>query len=102
LPDETGRLTVPRTTINLSDERYRALKQAAARRGQTITEIVDQALELAGVNTRESVMQMLAEAGRRSGLTSEQAMELALRETRAARDERVAARAAGGSAQSES
>jgi predicted transcriptional regulator len=82
---------MPRTTINLSDERYRALKQAAARRGQTITEIVDQALELAGVNTRESVMQMLAEAGRRSGLTAEQAMELALQETRAVRDERVAA-----------
>jgi hypothetical protein len=36
-------------------------------------------------------MQMLAEAGRRSGLTAEQAMELALQETRAVRDERVAA-----------
>lgn len=93
---------MPRTTINLSDERYRALKQAAARRGQTMTEIVDQALELAGVNTRESVMQMLAEAGRRSGLTAEQAMELALRETRAARDDRVAARAADSPAQPES
>ena len=80
-----------RTTINFSDERYRALKQAAARRGQTITEIVDQALEFAGINTLESVMQMLREAGRRSGLTAEQAMELALQETRAVRDERDAA-----------
>jgi len=81
---------MPRTTINLSDERYRALKQAAARRGQTITEIVDQALELAGVNTRESVMQMLAEARRRSGLSADEAMALALQETRAVRDEAVA------------
>ena len=80
---------MPRTTITLSDERYRALKQAAARRGLTITEIVDQALELAGVNTRESVMQMLAEAGRRSGLTEEQAMRLAVEETRAERAERA-------------
>jgi predicted DNA-binding ribbon-helix-helix protein len=85
---------VPRTTITLSDERYRALKQAAARRGLTITEIVDQALELAGVNTRESVMQMLAEAGRRSGLTEEQAMRLAVEETRAERAERAAERRA--------
>lgn len=85
---------MPRTTITLSDERYRALKQAAARRGLTITEIVDQALELAGVNTRESVMQMLAEAGRRSGLTEEQAMRLAVEETRSERAERAAERPA--------
>ena len=85
---------MPRTTITLSDERYRALKQAAARRGLTITEIVDQALELAGINTRESVMQMLAEAGRRSGLTEEQAMRLAVEETRAERAERAAERRA--------
>lgn len=85
---------MPRTTITLSEERYRALKQAAARRGLTITEIVDQALELAGINTRESVMQMLAEAGRRSGLTEEQAMRLAVEETRAERAERAAERRA--------
>jgi predicted DNA-binding ribbon-helix-helix protein len=90
-PEEAA---VPRTTITLSDERYRALKQAAARRGLTITEVVDQALELAGVNTRESVMQMLAEAGRRSGLTEEQAMRLAVEETRAERAERAAERRA--------
>ena len=80
---------MPRTTIALSEERYRALKQAAARRGVTITEIVDQALELAGINTRESVVQMLVEAGRRSGLSEEEAMQLALRETRAVRAERA-------------
>ena len=44
---------MPRTTITPSDERYRALKQVAARRGQTITEVVGRALELAGVNTVE-------------------------------------------------
>lgn len=85
---------MPRTTITLSDERYRALKQAAARRGMTITEIVDQALELAGVNTRESVMEMLAEAGRRSGLSEEQATRVAIEETRAVRAERAAERRA--------
>lgn len=43
---------MPRTTNTLSEERCGALKQAAARRGQTITEIVDQALELASVKSR--------------------------------------------------
>ncbi len=85
---------MPRTTISLSEGRYRALKETAARRGLTITEIVDQALELAGVNTRESVLQMLAEAGRRSGLSEEQATRLAVEETRAVRAERAAERRA--------
>jgi len=85
---------MPRTTITLSEERYRALKQAAARRGMTITELVDQALELAGVNTPASVRDMLAEAGRKSGLGDEQAMDLALRETQADRMERTSGRCA--------
>jgi hypothetical protein len=80
---------VPRTTITLSDERYRALKQVAARRGTTITEVVDRALELAGVNTREAVEAMVAEARRRSRLSDEQAMDLALREVAADRSERA-------------
>ena len=85
---------MPRTTITLSDERHRALKQAAARRGLTITEIVDQALELAGINTTQSVLAMLAEAGRRAGLGEDEAMELAVRETRAVRAERLSQRSA--------
>ena len=85
---------MPRTTITLSDERYRALKQVAARRGQTITEVVDRALELAGVNTVESVQEMLAAASRRAGLTDEEAMEIALRETAAARAEEATRRSA--------
>lgn len=79
---------MPRTTITLSEERYLALRQVAARRGQTITQVVDQALELAGVNTAISIRDMLMEAGRRSGLSDEEAMDLALRETAAVRSER--------------
>ena len=85
---------MPRTTITLSEERYRALRQVAARRGQTITEVVDRALELAGVNTVESVRTMLAAASRRAGLTDEEAMEMALRETAAARAQDVTPRSA--------
>ena len=85
---------MPRTTVTLSDERYRALKQVAALRGQTITEVVDRALELAGVNTVESIRTMLAEASRHAGLTDEEAMEMALRETAAARAQEVTRRSA--------
>lgn len=81
---------MPRTTIALSDERYRALKEAAARRGTTIAEIVDQALDQAGINTDESVMAMLAEARVRSGLSDDEAMGLALSETLADRLEQAA------------
>ena len=85
---------MPRTTITLSEERYSALKQVAARRRQTITEVVDRALELAGVNTVDSVREMLAEASRRAGLTEEEAMAMALLETAAARAEEVTRRSA--------
>ena len=66
----------------------------AARRGQTITQVVDQALELAGVNTAESVRDMLVAAGKRAGLSDREAMEIALRETAAVREEDVARRSA--------
>jgi predicted chitinase len=79
---------MPRLTITLSEERQRAVKEAAARRGTTITAIIDESLEMAGIRTRESARQILARAGRDSGLTEEQAMALALRETAADRAER--------------
>ena len=81
---------MPRTTITLSEERYRALKLVAARRGQTIAQVVDQALELAGVNTPQSNRDMLVAAGKRAGLSDQEAMEIALRETAAERAEDVA------------
>lgn len=76
---------MPRMTITLSEERQRALKEAAARRGTTITALVDESLELAGIRTRESARQIVARARACSGLTDEEAMALALRETEAAR-----------------
>ncbi len=79
---------MPRMTITLSEERHRAVKEAAARRGTTVTAIIDESLELAGIRTRESAEQIVARARAASGLTDAEAMELALRETEAARVER--------------
>jgi hypothetical protein len=72
---------MPRMTITLSEERQRALKEAAARRGTTITALIDESLELAGIRSMESAQQILARAGANSGLGGQEAMALAREET---------------------
>ena len=79
---------MPRLTITLSEERKRALKEAAARRGITITALIDESLELAGVRTAEGAREIVARARAKAQMTEAEAMDLALRETAAERDER--------------
>jgi len=79
---------MPRMTITLSEERQRAVKEAAARRGTTITALIDESLELMGIRTRESAEQIVARARASSGLSDDEATSLALRETAAARAQR--------------
>lgn len=74
-----------RLTVTLSDERHTALKEAAARRHRTIGELIEESLEAYGVKTRKSAERLVAEARRRSNLSEERALALALSETRAAR-----------------
>jgi hypothetical protein len=71
-----------RLTITLSDERHRALKEAAARRGITIGELIDESLEYAGVKSRNEAKNLVARARRHSGLSSGEAQRLAAEETR--------------------
>lgn len=79
---------MPRMTITLSEERQRAVKEAAARRGTTITVVIDESLELAGIHTRESAQAIVARARANSGLADGEAMDLALREVAAERGKR--------------
>jgi len=76
---------MPRLTITLSDERRRAVKEVAARRGVTITALIDESLELAGVRTAESAAQIVARARAQARMSDADAMDLALRETAAER-----------------
>ncbi len=80
---------MPRMTITLSAERQRALKEAAARRGTTITAIIDESLELAGIRTLENAEQIVTRAWARARLSDEEAMTLALEETAAERAGRI-------------
>lgn len=74
-----------RLTITLSDERHRALKEAAARRNTSIRKIIEESLDFYGVKTTESAVALVAAARERSGLTDDDAMALAVEETRAER-----------------
>jgi hypothetical protein len=74
-----------RLTITLSDERHRALKEAAAARAKTIGELIDESLEFYGIKSRSDAMALVKAARSRSGLSDAQALELAEREVRAVR-----------------
>ncbi len=74
-----------RLTITLSDERHRALKEAAARRGKTIGDLIDASLEFYGIKGRSAAEELVHKARRQSGLSEEEALDLAVAETRAER-----------------
>lgn len=76
---------MPRITISLSPKRYKALKSAAARRGKTIGELVEQSLEASGIKPERTVADILARVRAHSGLSATAAAKLAVEEIRKAR-----------------
>jgi len=74
-----------RLTITLSDERYQALKEAAARQRKSIREIIETSLERNGIKSRRTAAQIVALARKNSQISESEAMDLAVRETRANR-----------------
>ena len=76
---------MPRVTITLSEERYRALKETAARRRTSIKSLIDESLDLAGIKTREDAAELVERARLRSGLDDDVALTMAVEETRTVR-----------------
>ncbi|HET6654853.1 MAG TPA: CopG family transcriptional regulator [Gammaproteobacteria bacterium] len=74
-----------RLTITLPDDRHRALKAAAAQRGKTIGQLVEDSLDAYGIKPEAAVAELLAKARARSGLTTAEAEKLAVEETRKVR-----------------
>lgn len=74
-----------RLTITLPETRYLALKEAAAQRGKTIGQLIDESLELYGIKTRDEASALVKRARARSRLNETQALELANQEVQAAR-----------------
>ena len=74
-----------RLTISLAERTHRALKEAAARQNRSMASIIEESLRLRGIQPHESARELVANARRRSKLDADQAMELAVKETRSFR-----------------
>ncbi len=74
-----------RLTISLSDQRHIALKEAAARRGKKIGELIEESLESYGIKTGQEASALVAKARARAQLSPSTAMDLAVSETQAHR-----------------
>ena len=81
--DETSRLT-----ITLPAGLHRALKEAAARRGSTIGDVVAESLVAYGIKSASEAEALVARARAASRLEESAASRLAVSETRAARRRR--------------
>ena len=77
-----------RLTITLSQERHRALKEAAARRSKTIRSLVEESLDAYGIKTTSQAASLVARARKRSSMSEAEASRLAVQETRAHRRRR--------------
>lgn len=75
-----------RITITLSEEKHRAIKEAAARQGKTIGEIIDESLDFYGIKSVKSAAALVAKARQKACLTEDEARKLAVEETRAERE----------------
>ena len=74
-----------RLTITISEPRYRALKEASARRDKTIGQLIEESLEFYGIKSREDARALVQRARRHSGLSEAQALALAQKEVKSAR-----------------
>ena len=74
-----------RLTITLSDGRYRALKEASAKRAKTIGQLIDESLECYGIKSRADARELVRRARTRSTLTEAQALSVAQAHVRAVR-----------------
>ncbi len=74
-----------RLTIRLSDERHRALREAALSRGKTIGQLIEESLQFYGIKTAASASALVERARARAALPEERALRVAVAETRAAR-----------------
>lgn len=71
-----------RLTITLDDSLHQALKEAATRQGRSIGKIIEESLMLRGIKPIKTARELVARARRQSGLSEQDALQLAIEETR--------------------
>lgn len=74
-----------RLTITLSEERYRALKEASAQRNKTIGQLIDDSLDFYGIKSRRDALDLVRRARARAKLTENAALTVAQEEIKAVR-----------------
>ena len=73
---------MPRLTISLTDRTHHALKEAAARQRRSMGALIEESLELRGILPSDTAQEIVARARSSAGLSDEEAMAIAVRETR--------------------
>ena len=74
-----------RLTITLDDKVHQALKEAAARQGRSIGTIIEESLIARGIKPMAQARELVAQARANSALSEEEALDLAVEETRSER-----------------
>lgn len=77
-----------RLTITLSEARYRALKEASAKRDKTIGQLIDESLDFYGIKSQDDARDLVRRARARSKLTEVKALAVAQEHVRAVRRKR--------------
>jgi len=81
-------LPMGRLTITLNDELHRALKEASARQGRSIGNLIEESLRLRGIKSTEDAKALVERSRSRAGLSEAEAVEVAENEVRQARQAR--------------
>jgi len=74
-----------RLTITLDDNLHRAIKETAARQGRSIGQIIEESLQFRGIKPMETARELVARARCQARYEEENAIRLAVEETRAHR-----------------
>lgn len=79
-----------RMTLALDDAMAAALRDAAARTGKTVVQLVGEALASYGIKPKDDALDILRRAREQGGMEEDAALQFAVAEVRALRDERPA------------
>lgn len=74
-----------RLTITLADDLHCALREMAARQGRSIASIIEESLRLRGIQDQPGARALVAKARLHARLDPDKAMDLAVKQTRSAR-----------------
>jgi len=74
-----------RLSIILNDHLHRGLKEAAARECRSVSSIIEESLRLRGIKSLSSARDLVRRAREQASLDQDEALEVAVEETRAER-----------------